>query len=325
MANVRILPRFQLLFENIHLRSTLRSHGARRGVADQADALGVRVGFCAVSVGEDSGPVKLSVGFDVNIPLFDEPLTLNLLFNDGKLGLCLLLLRALLFDEQDGVLLGVRNFESFTVHCAHPLHGLPRAQVVHLAVAVRLDLLARVKVCSDVRVGVEAGCGGLCCALVRSFAFYSDALDALHLRDAKRFNISIVVADVGHDVRDDLKPHAVEVAGEKLAHARGEGSAVLVQLLQRERGDDGALVACDGKLDELLDLLVGLSEEVLRGEEHGGFVEVCSGEFARGLGTGRAGLVVRGPAFDLDLADALDVDADSGDGEGVGRSDHDGV
>ena len=88
------------------------------------------------------------------------------------------------------------------------------------------------------------------------------------MRRAQRGDVPLVVVDVRHRVRHELKAHVLQVGVDQLLDARREGRAVLVQLLHGERADHLPLMALHGAVHGVLDFVARVPEEVLRRELH---------------------------------------------------------
>ena len=81
------------------------------------------------------------------------------------------------------------------------------------------------------------------------------ALDLGDPRLAERLEVAVLVADVADREGVDAEAHVREVAGRDLLDLLGELVAVLVDVLDRQRAEDGAQVALHGLERDLRDLL----------------------------------------------------------------------
>ena len=81
------------------------------------------------------------------------------------------------------------------------------------------------------------------------------ALDLGDARLAQRLEVAVLVADVADGEGVDAQPHVGEVAGRDLLHLLRELVAVLVDVLDRQRAEDGAQVALHRLQRDLGDLL----------------------------------------------------------------------
>ena len=113
----------------------------------------------------------------------------------------------------------------------------------------------------DHRVAVGLGLGDL-----------RVAFDLGDARLAQRVEVALAVADVADGEADDAQAHVRHVAGGHFLHLRGEGIAVLVDVLHRHRAEDRAQMAFQGLHGDVLDLLGALAQELLGGGGDGDVV-----------------------------------------------------
>ena len=113
----------------------------------------------------------------------------------------------------------------------------------------------------DHRVAVGFGLGDLGVAFDLGDAGFAEGIE-----------VALAVADVADGEADDAQAHVGHVAGGDFLHLRGEGVAVLVDVLDGHRAQDGAQMAFQGLHGDVLDFVGALAQELLGGGGDGDVV-----------------------------------------------------
>ncbi len=134
-----------------------------------------------------------------------------------------------------------------------------------------------------------------------AWAMVGVAFDLGDARFAQGVEVALAVANVADGEADDAQAHVGHVAGGHFLDFGGEGVAVLVNVLDRHRAENGAQMAFEGLRGDVLDFVDGLAQDLFGGGGDGDVV-----------------------ALDLDLRHAIDFDRHAFAGIDLGRLHVDG-
>mmetsp|Transcript_17358 Transcript_17358/g.49624 ORF Transcript_17358/g.49624 Transcript_17358/m.49624 type:complete len:428 (-) Transcript_17358:142-1425(-) len=312
-----VLVRFRLGGEHLCLCLALHADDLGLGLAVGTDL--VRASLRQEFLG--LGPVLLLEELGERLALFLLLLALDDLVSDLEVDLLLdlalaralahnVLLLASLLDGTGARGLGLRLVDLALERSALELEvavglGLHLELLVHANVSLlALDGLGLASV--SVVPGHLAARG----AFVLRAALGSLALDARCLRDTEAFHVAVLVVDLLHHVRGQLKAEVAEIVVNVLAHQLGELLAVLVQRLHGHGAEDLALVALERLAQRLAHGLLAVAQKVLGREQNLRLVDLGDA----------AGLVER---LHLDLRNRLDGHAHALERLSVARLDLD--
>ena len=130
----------------------------------------------------------------------------------------------------------------------------------------------------DRRVGLEPG--GLALLVSGSFLDagiplglgFANRRVPLHLRgpaNAKGLEVSLLVLDVTDREADDLQPHVGHVGGRNVSNLLRKSHAIAVNVLDRHRSQDGALLTFERLQGDFGDLCRGLTQKLLSRSANG--------------------------------------------------------